>query len=245
MKSRKSIATKIMLAVTSVTMLAASCMFAACDGGNEGGGNTLDPTPTPTITDKNENIESVYGTYSHFLGYDALFAGLPSAFSTEATGDRNFYQYSTLKLIDGENGCKYILYRDLFQEKMEVHFWQSYVGTFTWEEGSRDVVLATPSEYSYFYHFGRVNELVAFDDRGATDIHVDLSQEAIDEGRTIELDDGNYTFPGEITFGQGTKASGLYGFNNEVCDYHNRGGKEEMTLTLDLNTMSFSYNFED
>lgn len=248
MKVQRTVWTKIMLALTLVMMLAVGCFFAACDN------TPAEPTPpddgnTPTTpVDKNENITSVFGTYSHFLGYETLVGSLPARYGTGVTDDSEFYQYSTLTLFSDESGNRFILTRNLHQTYLDFHFFQQYEGSFTWDTGSRDVILQTPDEYSYSYDFGQTAEITGGGGsgvRGASHIKVDLSQEAIDEGRTIEQDDGTYTFPGEIEFGQGIDGAGLYGFNNEVADYHNRGGMYEMTLTLDLNTMEFVYNFGD
>lgn len=77
-----------MLAVVLAMLRAVCCVFAACgEGDKTPGGNTDKPGPS---IDKNQNITSVYGTYTRFLGYEDLKDVFSTQISAFGTDDSNF-----------------------------------------------------------------------------------------------------------------------------------------------------------
>lgn len=253
MKSKKSFATKIMLAVTSVAMLAASCMFAACDD-TRGGGTDPTITPTPAI-DKNENITSVYGTYTRFVGYDDLKDVFTTGITAYGTDDSNFFENDTLALFNTkvdrhennayiwDGGDRYVYTRHLQLTTCGLSFWQQYIGHFTWDEGTRNITLGFPEMFSYSYFFGDASGAL-FTDFGAANVFVDVSEEAFADG-TVRLDErGRYLFVQE-EYGyaiDSRHASGYYSFNYQIADYHNGAASVgPMDMVLDLNTMTYAF----
>lgn len=263
MKTKRSYLAKwLALALAALLLIACGC-FVACapaedpdDNGNDPGIVTPggDDDNTPPV-DKNENITSVYGTYTHWLGYDYLNTLFSTQITSYGTDDSNFFENDTLVLFHSdvnrhegnayqwEGGDRYILTRQLQVTTCGLSFWQQYVGHFTWDEGTQNITLGEPELFSYQYFFGDASGTV-FTDFGASNVYVDTSEEAIAAGTVRVLEDGTYLFAQEeLGYAVDHRhASGLYGFNYDHADYHN--GADEvapMDLILDLNTMEFDY----
>ena len=198
MKTKRSYLAKwLALALAALLLIACGC-FVACapaedpdDNGNDPGIVTPggDDDNTPPV-DKNENITSVYGTYTHWLGYDYLNTLFTTGITSYATDDSNFFENDTLVLLNSEvsrhegnayqweGGDRYILTRYLQLTTCGLSFWQQYVGHFTWDEGTQNITLGEPELFSYQYFFGDASATV-FTDFGASNVYVDTSEEAI------------------------------------------------------------------
>ena len=247
---------KASVVMLAVLMLLVGIMAVACTPANNDDNNKPDDTkPTPSV-DKNKNITSVYGTYTRFVGYEALKDQFTTKITSYGTDDSNLFENDMLVLFNSEvkrhennkyiwaGGDRYVYTRHLQITTCGLSFWQQYVGHYTWDEGTQSITLGIPESFSFQYYFGDASGTL-FTDFGVSNVYVDASEAAIAAGKVRVLDNGKYLFAEEETNYEITShrnGSGLYSFNYQIADYHN-GAKvlSAMDLVLDLNTMTYSF----
>ncbi len=182
-----------------------------------------------STVDLNENVTSVYGSFTAHWGFDELSPVFAEQFTAMETED-TMWQDSTLLLTPVEAGAPraaeseyqwtegdhYTLVKNLYASGSGMYIWQQFTGKFT--NDGRKITLDTPEYYSYYTFFGK-----------SSGMHIDQ----VAAGVFTDEEVGNKV--------GGRAGNHIDNFDTWLADYHNSAGSAPMVVVLDMNTKTFGY----